>query len=169
MQFNRSELDKFIGKESGVTKALDQVSKSDIRHWCEIIGDADPGYNEKIKLGEKTVPHSMMMVWAMPPLWVPEPKEPTEPHELALKALDNAGYDLTIGMKLSGVPLKLINIGDRLNYTVKLESISSSEEETGIGKGYLVNLLYTFTSQKGEVVARNNYTVLKASALKMTN
>ena len=58
-----------------------------------------------------------------------------------------------------------MNIGDWLSFQVKLEGISSGEEETKLGKGYLVDLLYIFSNQKGEVVSRHKYTVLKIKRL----
>ncbi|NIP36298.1 MAG: hypothetical protein GWO27_15890 [Thermoplasmata archaeon] len=43
--------------------------------------------------------------------------------------------------------------------------MSSDEEETKLGKGYLVRLLYTFLNQKGRVVSRQTYTVLRYQTL----
>ena len=107
----------------------------------------------------------MMMTWARASYWTPEPKEIKEPHELALKALEDAGYALTIGVKMEDELVKPVNIGDWLSYRVKLEGVSAGEEETKLGKGYLVDLLYTFSNQKGEVVSKHKYTVLKIKRL----
>ncbi len=85
--------------------------------------------------------------------------------ELALKALAGAGYALTIGINLEEELVNPVNIGDWLSFQVKLEGISSGEEETKLGKGYLVDLLYIFSNQKGEVVSRHKYTVLKIKRL----
>ena len=67
------------------------MSKSDVRHWCELLGDPDPDYCEKIKRGEKTVPPPMLLAWTMPPLWPPK-DEAREPHEKLAKIFDEAGY-----------------------------------------------------------------------------
>jgi hypothetical protein len=164
MKFNFVEIEKLIGRESGAIMALDKVSKSDIRHFCELIDDDDTPFN-KINWEEKTTPPAMMMVWTMPPLWSPEPKEPIEPHELAFKALDKAGYDSAIGIALEQEFLQSVKVGDQLSYKVKLADISSDEVETKMGKGYKVDLIYTISNQKGEIVSTHNYTVLKFSVL----
>ena len=188
MGLNRSEIEQLIGKESGPIKALDDVSSSNVRRWYEMMNALDTEWIEKLRnvrtkpfpymaeakerilaeqkhAKERPVPLPMMMTWARGPYWTPEPKAPTEPHELALKALENAGYALTIGIKLEEELLKPVNVGDWLSYQVKLEGISTGEEQTKLGKGYLVNLLYTFSNQKGEVVSRHKYTVLKIKRL----
>lgn len=159
MGFNQSEAAKLVGAESGAIRALDKVSKSDIRHWCEVLGDPDPDYTEKIKQGVKTAPPTMTMVWAMPALW--PPKEATEPHEKLFKLLDDAGYSGTVGVALEQEFLRPVRIGDRLSCKVKVAGLSKGEEETKIGKGYLVDLDYTFLDGSGQVVSKQKYKVLK--------
>jgi len=112
-----------------------------------------------------TAPAAMMMVWAMEPLW-PKKEDATEPHEQVLKLLNDMGYTVAVGIALDQEYLKLVRLGDQLSYKVRVMSVSSSEEETRMGKGYKVNLLYTFTNQKDEVVSKQRYTVLKAQLLK---
>ena len=188
MGLERSEIEPLIGKESGPIKALDDVSTSNVRRWYEIMNKPDKEWLEKLKnvpekpfpymaearerilaeqayVRERPVPVPMMMTWAREAYWTPEPKEPTEPHELALKALEDAGYALTIGVDLEDELVKPVNIGDWLSYQVTLEGISAEEEETKLGKGYLVDLLYIFSNQKGEVVSKHKYRVLKINRL----
>jgi hypothetical protein len=140
MGFDHSEVAKLVGQESGVIPALDAVSKSDVRHWCELLGDADPDYHEKIRRGEKTVPPPMLLVWSMDPLWPPK-EEAREPHE------------------------RPVEIGDRLSFKVKILDVSSDEEQTKLGKGYKLRLLYTFLDQAGELVSTQCYTALRYQAL----
>jgi hypothetical protein len=188
MGLERSEIEPLIGKESGAIKALDDVSTSNVRRWYEILNAPDTEWIEKLRkvpekpfpymaeakerilaeqarVRERPVPVPMMMTWARQAYWTPEPKEPSEPHELALKALDDAGYALTIGVNLEDELVKPVNVGDWLSYQVKLEGISAEEEETKLGKGYLVEMLYTFSNKQGEVVSRHKYTVLKTKRL----
>ena len=188
MGLERSEIEPLIGKESGPIKALDDVSTSNVRRWYEIMNAPDMEWIEKLRnvpekpfpymaeakerilaeqarVRERPVPLPMMMTWARQPYWTAEPKEPSEPHELALKALDDAGYALSIGINLEDELVQPVNIGDWLSYQVKLEGISAEEEETKLGKGYLVDLLYTFSNKEGAVVSRHKYTVLKIKRL----
>ncbi len=157
MAVDSSKIKAFVGKESAPIRVLDPISKSDIRHWCELIGDPDPSYEEKIKKGEKTAPPLMTMAWAMPALW--PPKEPTEPHERLDQLLNEGGYPLTVGIELEQEFARPIRIGDRLTYKVKVGNVS--EGETKLGRGYLVDLIYTFQNQAGEDLATIKYTLLK--------
>jgi len=166
MSFNQSAAAKLVGKESGDMRALDKVSKSDIRHWCEVLGDPDPDYTQKITAGTKTAPPTMIMVWAQPALW--PPKKATEPHEKLLKLLDDAGYDGTAGIGLEQEFQAPVRIGDRLSFKVKVAGLSKGEEPTKMGKGYLVDLHYTFVDGNGKVVSTQKYKVLKFRVMELT-
>jgi acyl dehydratase len=152
------QVEQFVGKESGVVRALDTVSTSDIRHWRELMEGKKESWNTDV------APPSMTLAWAMDPLW-PKRLEATEPHEQVLRLLDDAGYGVTVGIALDQEYLKPVRLGDRLSYKVKVAGVSSAEEDTKYGKGYKVNLLYTFTNQEGEVVSRQSYTILKSRIL----
>ena len=160
MSFSHSKVAKLVGQESGAIRALDAVSKSDVRHWCELLGDPDPDYHEKIKRGEKTVPPPMLLAWTMDPLWPPKEKA-QEPHEKLAKIFDEAGYSGATGVGLDQEFVRPVEIGDRLSFKVKILDVSSDEKETKLGKGYLLRLLYTFLNRKGRVVSRQTYTVLR--------
>jgi len=165
MGFRYAAVKEFVGKESGDILSLDKVSSSDIRHWIECMEDRVVPF-EEIKGVKAVAPPAMTMVWTMPPLWEPEPKEPTEPHELALKALDDAGYDGAVGLKLKQEFLKPVRIGDQLSYKIKLAAVSPKEVETKMGKGFQVDLVYTLSNQKGDAVSKQNYSLLKFKVLK---
>ena len=159
MSFDHSQAAKLVGAESGPLAALDKISKSDIRHWCELLGDPDPDYNEAIKRGEKPAPPLMLLAWAMPPLWPPK-EEATEPHEKLFEMLDDAGYPGTITIAMEQEFMQPARIGDRLSFKVKIESVSKKEEATKHGTGHLVKLLYTVLDGAGEVVSRQRCNVL---------
>lgn len=167
MSFNQAEAAKLVGAESSAIRALDKVSKSDIRHWCEVVGDADPDYAEKIKQGAKAAPATMIMVWAMSPLW--PPKEAREPHEKLLAMLDDAGYSGTAGIALEQEFRRPVRIGDRLSHKVKVASLSKGEETTKMGTGYVVDLHYTFLDGSGAVVSTQKYRVLKFQTLQLAS
>lgn len=164
MGINYSEVQNHVGKESEAIMAIDKVSKSDIRHWCELIDQDDTPYTE-INWEEKTVPPAMLMVWTMPPLWSPESKAPTAPHELALKVIDDAGYDGAIGIALDQEIFAPVKVDDRLSYTVKLNGVSSDEVQTNMGKGYQVDLEYKISNQTGKMISKQNYSLFKFKIL----
>lgn len=153
------QVGQLVGKESSVMQAPDAVSTSDIRHWREFMEGKKESWNTSV------APPAMTLVWAMAPLW-PKKAEATEPHEQVLKLLDDAGFSVAVGIGLDQEHLKPVRLGDRLSYKVKVAGVSSSEEDTKYGKGYKVNLLYSFTNQAGEVVSRQSYTILKSRALR---
>lgn len=164
MSFDHSEVAKLVGQESGAIRALDAVSKSDIRHWCELIGDADPDYHEQIRRGEKTAPPAMLLVWTMDALWPPK-EEALEPHEELARILDEAGYSGAAGIGLEQEFLRPLRIGDRLSFKVKILDVSSDEQETKLGKGHVLRLLYTLFNQDGDVVSTQTSTVLRYQTL----
>jgi hypothetical protein len=164
MGLDHSEVMELVGQESAPIRALDAVSKSDLRHWCELIGDPDPAYGEKIKKGEKTAPPAMLMAWTMDPLWPPK-EEACEPHERLAKLFDEAGYAGATAIGIDQEFIRPVEIGDRLSFKVKILKVSPDEEQTKLGRGYLLRLLYTLVNQDGEVVSRQNYTVLRYQAL----
>jgi len=164
MVLDHSEVAKLIGQESAVIAALDAVSKSDIRHWCELLGDADPDYHDEIKRGEKAVPPQMLLVWSIDPLWPPK-DEASEPHEKLARIFDDAGYSGAAGIGLEQEFFQPVRIGDRLSFKVKILEVSSGEEQTKLGRGHLLRLLYTFLDQTGAVVSTQNHTVLRYQSL----
>ena len=164
MVFKHSKVANLVGQESGAIPALDAVSKSDVRHWCELLGDPDPDYHEKIKRGEKAVPPPMLLAWTMDPLWPPKQKA-QEPHEKLAKVFDEAGYSGATGIGLDQEFVRPAEIGNRLSYKVKILDVSPDEEETKLGKGYLVRLLYTLLNRKGRVVSKQTQTVLRYQTL----
>jgi hypothetical protein len=160
MGIDPSEVARFVGQESGAIRALDAVSKSDLRHWCELLGDADPDYHEEIKRGQKTAPQAMTLTWSMDPLWPPR-EEPRGPHDEIADLFDEAGYTGALGIGLAQEFMRPIAIGDRLSFRVKVVEVSPGEEQTKLGKGYRVRLLYTFLNQDDEVVSVQTYTILR--------
>ena len=79
-----TEKDKgLIGKEGEPFHAPDEVSKSMIRHYIEMMEDANPLYTDeeyakKSKYGGIIAPPQMLMVWCMPRIW-PWPEFPWIP------------------------------------------------------------------------------------------
>lgn len=141
-----------VGKESALMAARHKANVPDVRHWCEVIQQDNRSYRE-FEQSTVNAPAALLMVWTMPPLWSPEAKTPTEPHECAISLLEDAGYATGLTVALEQKFLRPLRIGERLAYKVKLIGISPGEVETGIGRGYLLDLHYTFQNQDGDVVS----------------
>ena len=165
MGFDPSRVKHLVGKASGTLPALDAVSKSDLRHWCELIDEDNTPFHE-VDWASRTAPPAMLMAWTMPPYWSPSPRTPSEPHELAMEALDEAGYACAVGIGLDQVFHHSVQVGDRLSYSVRLDGVSSEEVDTPVGKGFQVDLLYTIFNQDGTIVSTQAYAILKCKALR---
>lgn len=152
MALDIAAVNALVGQESALVAARHRANIPDIRHWCEVIQQDNRSYREFEK-NTVQAPAALLMVWAMPPLWSAEPKAPTEPHERAIRLLEDAGYATGIAVALEQKFLRPLKVGDRLSYRVKLSGVSQGEVDTGIGRGYQLDLHYTFQNQKGEVVS----------------
>lgn len=141
-----------VGKESALLAARHRANIPDIRHWCEVIRQDNRSYREFEK-STVSAPAALLMVWTMPPLWSPEPKAPTEPHERAIRLLEEAGYTTGLAVALEQKFMRPLKVGERLSYKVKVSAVSPGEVETGIGLGYQLDLHYTFQNQDGELVS----------------
>lgn len=152
MALDIAEVNALVGQESALTAARHAANIPDIRHWCEVIQEDNRSYREFEK-NTVTAPSAMLMVWTMPPLWSAEPAAANEPHQRAIKLLEAAGYATGLAVALEQKFLRPLKVGDRLSYRVKLSAVSQSEVETGIGRGYQLDLHYTFQNQNGEIIS----------------
>jgi hypothetical protein len=152
MALDIAEVNALVGKESALMPARHAANIPDIRHWSEVIRQDNRSYREFEK-NTVHAPPALLMVWAMPPLWSAEPKAAAEPHERAIKLLEEAGYATGLAVALEQKFLRPLKVGDRLSYRVKLSGVSQGEVETGVGRGYQLDLHYTFQNQNGDVVS----------------
>ena len=65
-----SEVEPYIGKLTPPRVPLDEVSESDIRHWCEVMQDANPLYSDteyarNSEYGGMIAPPAMVQSWSM--------------------------------------------------------------------------------------------------------
>lgn len=153
MALDMSEVDALVGKESGPIAAKWPANIPDIRHWAEVIQEDNRSYR-LFERDTAQAPSALLMVWTMPPLWSPEPKRATEPHELAIRRLEEAGYDLGLTVALNQKFLRPLKVGERLSYQVKFAGVSRGEVQTAVGLGYELELVYTFCNQDGDLVSQ---------------
>lgn len=152
MALDLTEVNALVGKESTLIAARHPANIPDIRHWCEVIREDNRSY----AVFEREVVHApaaLLMTWAMPPLWSPVQRAAIEPHERAIRMLEEAGYATGLTMALEQKFLRPLKVGERLRYRVRFAGVSQSEVETVLGRGYELDLLYTFLGQDGEPVS----------------
>lgn len=156
-----SDKDKaLIGRESAPLYAPDEVSKPAIRHFCEMVEDANPlftdeDYARKTKYGGIIAPPQMLMAWCMPRMW-PFPEFPWIP----MAELELPGVDTWIAADTIHEFYKPVRPGDILSYTMKLEAVSEMKK-TRVGMGHFIKTTQIYRNQRGEVVGKEIRTVLK--------
>ena len=141
-----------VGRQSAPIPARQAANIPDIRHWCEVIREDNRSYT----VFERDIVHApaaLLMVWTMPPLWAPEPRADSEPHERAIRLLEEAGYAMGVSVALEQKFQRPLKVGERLSYRVTPAGVSQAEVETAIGRGYQLELQYAFQGQNGELVS----------------
>ena len=171
--FNYSRIENLIGKSSELHEGHDEVTHSDIRHWCEVMRDTNPLYTdeeyaEKSKHGGIIAPPTMAQVWSLDPM-----KEALErfvdgnapfaedPHNQLFGIIDEEGYDGVVATSQTQEYLKPVRPGDMISCKITVGRVSPYDHHTRMGVGRYVDLIYTFVNQDGEEVCVATFRVLK--------
>ena len=152
MALDITEVNSLVGRQSALIPVRHAANIPDIRHWSEVIREDNRSYT----VFERDVvraPAALLMVWAMPPLWTPGLRAAIEPHERAIRLLEEAGYDVGMTVALEQKFQRPVKVGERLSYCVKLAGVSQAEVETALGRGYQLDLRYAFQAPDGELVS----------------
>jgi len=167
----RARLEKYVGKPMGPSSvAPDPVNVPMIRHWVDATGDRNPVYLDEsfaatTRFGGIVAPPAMLQAWGMP-----RPKiegialRGGAPDEMSfdnpISALDEAGYVGTLATNSELEFVRYLRPGDRLHVSNAVDSISE-RKTTGMGQGYFVTWITSYTTPDGEVVGRQLFRVLK--------
>jgi acyl dehydratase len=172
----RDRLLAWVGRSlsrTGPSVAPDEVNLPMIRHWVDALDDHNPVYLDaeaagQTRFGGIVAPPAMLQSWTMgrPRLegiaergGAPDEMDPENP----IRVLDEAGYVATLATNSELEFVRYLRLGDRLCSDVFLESVSE-RKQTGIGQGYFVTWVTTYTDQEGEVVGRQLFRILKFKA-----
>jgi len=158
------ELQAEIGKETPLVTGPYEVNKAMIGHWCEAMENGNPMYTDeeyarKSKYGGIIAPPEMMQTYIMAPIW-PKKELPGGPGGSVLQKLDEAGYTAVIATNTAQEYFRPLYLGDRVSCKSKIISVSP-EKTTRVGKGYFVTWEYSYFNQKGELIGKQPFTVLK--------
>ena len=158
------DLKAMVGEEAGPFAANDPVNKPMVRHWCEGMEDGNPLYTDEeyamtTKYEGIIAPPQMVQAYCVPLLW---PKKSTPPHPLAKASdmMDAAGYFGVVATTTSYEFFTPMRPGDNLSYTIKLDKVSD-EKTTRMGTGCFITVVYTYLNQKGEIVCKQPFTIMK--------
>ena len=173
----RASLQRFVGKplgppeEAGTPRvAPEAVNGPMIRHWVDAFDDRNPVYEDEAaaqagRFGGLVAPPAMLQTWTMPRPKIEGIEErggaPDESDfDNPISALDEAGYTGTLATNSELEFERYLRPGDHLRSLAVIESISE-RKSTGLGQGYFVTWVTTYTDQDEAVVGRQLFRVLK--------
>ncbi len=169
----RAELEEWVGKPmsaSGPALAPDEVNLPMIRHWVDALDDRNPVYLDaesaaRSRFAGIVAPPAMLQTWTMAR---PRIEGIAERGGAAgeidadspFRRLADAGYTGTLATNSELEFERYLRLGDRLESSTTLESISD-RKQTALGLGYFVTWLTTYSDAQGEVVGRQRFRILK--------
>jgi acyl dehydratase len=171
--FDYSRIKDTIGESSDLHEGHDEVSASDIRHWCEVMRDRNPLYTDeeyasKSKYGGIIAPPTMVQTWSLDPMKEAlerfvhnDPPFPEDPHNRIFGIIDDEGYDGVVATSQTQEYLKPVRPGDTLRCKIAIGRVSDYDHFTRMGVGRWVDMVYTFINQHDEEVCVATFRVLK--------
>jgi uncharacterized protein len=154
------ELRAASGAPAGAPRtAPDAVNLPMIRRWCEAMGERNRLYLDEAfaalgPYGGIVAPPAMLEVWTMPRFGAA-----TTPLR-GIEALDAAGFTAVVATNLEQEYPRYLRLGDLVTQHVYLVEVSD-EKRTALGPGHFLDYRYEFTDQRGELVGRMNFRILK--------
>ncbi len=151
----------------------DVVSESDIRHWCEVMHDANPlyydtEYAKNSEYGSMIAPPAMVQAFTLFSMEVAlkqfrkeEIENPEYPHNELNERLMQAGYTgimATAQQQTFHAPIKL---GDQVFWKLGIGMISDHDHFTRQGVGRYFVMVYEFYNQNEEKVCTMNFRLLR--------
>jgi hypothetical protein len=161
---------ELVGRPIGSPSvAPDPVNQPMIRHWAAALEDRNPVYTDPAfaaasRFGGIVAPPLMLQTWTMPTPLITgiagRGGSPTEGGENPLTPLDGAGFIATLATNSEFEILRYLRLGEVITSTMVIESISE-RKKTRLGPGYFVTWVTTFRDERGEVVGRQTFRILK--------
>jgi uncharacterized OB-fold protein/acyl dehydratase len=162
-----AKIREYVGmKEGPPMVGPDRVNEPMIRHWCEVMGDANPAYLDADAAkssahGSIVAPPTMQQAWSMPgyPMHDPSMLPPNKQRELHA-FFDEHGYTGVVATDTEQEYTRYLRPGDQITADTTIESISE-EKATALGIGYFIVTRTIFRDQNGEEVGWMTFRVLK--------
>lgn len=159
-----------IGKPVGAPAvAPDPVNQPMIRHWATAMEDHNPVYVDAAfaattRFGGIVAPPLMLQTWTMATPKISGIAErggaPVEGSLNPLTPLDEAGFIATLATNSEFEILRYLRPGEVISSTMVIESISD-KKQTRLGPGHFITWITTFRDERGEVVGRQMFRILK--------
>lgn len=173
VSFDYSRIEKFVGASSEWHDGHDEVSESDIRHWCEAFRSTNPVYTDeeaakKSKYGGIIAPPEMVQTWSLDDReWAlnrfvhNDAPFKEDPHNQLYAIIDEMGYHGVVATAQTQEYLRPLRPGDMVRTRITVGSVSKYDHYTRMGVGRYVDMIYTFANQRGEEVCVATFRVLK--------
>jgi len=159
-----------IGKPIGSPSvAPDPVNQPMIRHWATALEDHNPVYTDpefatSTRFGGIVAPPLMLQTWTMPTPKISGIAErggsPVEGGANPLAPLDEAGFIATLATNSEFEIFRHLHLGEVITSTMVMESVSD-KKQTRLGPGHFVTWVTTYRAERGEVVGRQMFRILK--------
>lgn len=144
-----------------VSVARDAVNRPMIHHLCDVMEDANPLYTDPEvarAAGHPDViaPASALQVWNM---INPSDPEITSDVDTAYALLAEAGYPKVVAVNCVQEYDRPLVPGDLLTASERVETLAGPKQ-TGLGEGYFITTLTTYTDQNDERVGTMRFRTL---------
>ncbi len=161
-----------VGQFSPLRKPHDEVTESDIRHWCEVMQDANPLYADtevarESEYGGMIAPPAMLQVWSLGSMKAAlehfvhnRLAHPDDPHNQINTMLEKAGYTGVMATGQEQVYEKTIRPGDVISCKMGVVQLSDHDHFTRQGVSRYYTLMYSFSNQNDEQVGYMTFRVL---------
>ena len=165
------ELRDMIGKPIGAPSvAPDPVNQPMIRHWAAAFEDHNPVYTDpRVRGGVALRRHRRAAADAAD---VDHADAEDHRHRRARRLagrgrrrtrstpLDEAGFIATLATNSEFEIVRYLRLGEVVTSTMVIESVSD-EKQTRIGPGHFITWVTTYRDERGEVVGRQTFRILK--------
>ncbi|MCZ6784297.1 MAG: OB-fold domain-containing protein [Proteobacteria bacterium] len=153
------KLRDWVGADAGSCPAPDVVNGQMIRHWCAVMGDSNPVYQDAEAAknsihGGIVAPPAMMNAWTMPPFvppWDDLAAEATDGEQELHQLFEQYGYTGVVGTDHDMEIRRYLRLGDEITASKVVEAISE-EKPTPLGLGYFIDVRWIFRDQNDEEV-----------------
>jgi len=169
----RARVAAWVGKPMSASDpsiAPDPVNLPMIRHWVDALDDRNPVYLDAAfaattRFGGVVAPPAMLQAWTMARPRIEGIAERGGAAEKVdadspISVLAAGGYPATLATNSELEFERYLRPGDRLLSSTTLESVSS-RKATGLGLGYFVTWVTTFTDDGGALVGRQRFRIYK--------
>ena len=166
------KLKSLVGLQPERRKPHDEVSASDIRHWCEVMQDANPLYYDteyarKSEYGGMIAPPAMVQTWSLGTMKAAinqfvhgKLEYPEDNLNKVNAALEEAGYTGVMATAQELTCLKPIRPGDTISSETGPVQLSDYDHYTRQGVGRYYTIMYRFFNQHDEEVAFMTFRVV---------